>query len=143
MGRSRSRCRCRSSPYRWQYRRDLGRLMPRKMLPNVERNLVGRKNYYYFRIGKGPRIRLPDDPTSVEFSAAYLAAMDGDRPPAIKRDAPGTLGALIASYLRSAGYVQLRYTSKLGYMSRINRIREDHGHRTVSGLTRERIISKV
>ena len=48
--------------------------MPRKMLPNVERNLVRGKNYYYFRIEKGPRIRLPDDPKSAEFSAAYLAA---------------------------------------------------------------------
>jgi integrase len=117
--------------------------MPRKMLPNVERNLVRGKNYYSFRIGKGPRIRLPDDPSSEEFRAAYLVAMEGEQPRSIKRDAPGTLGALIASYLRNAGYVQLRDTSKLGYMSRLNRIRTDHGHRTVSGLTRERIISKV
>jgi hypothetical protein len=49
--------------------------MPRKFPLHVERNRVKGKNYYSFRKGKGPRIRLPDDPTSDEFREAYLAAM--------------------------------------------------------------------
>jgi hypothetical protein len=41
--------------------------MPRKLPPNVERNQVKGHTYLSFRLGKGPRIRLPDDPTSQEF----------------------------------------------------------------------------
>ena len=52
--------------------------MPRRLPPHVERNRVKNKNYYSFRIGKGPRIRLPDDPTSEEFRTAYAAAMVGE-----------------------------------------------------------------
>ena len=52
--------------------------MPRRLPPHVERIRVRGKNYYSFRIGKGPRISLPDDPTSEEFRAAYAAAMTGE-----------------------------------------------------------------
>jgi enterobacteria phage integrase len=118
--------------------------MPRKLPPNVEKNRVKNKVYFSFRIGKGARVRLPDDVNSAEFRAAYAAAMAGDDlKPVLKKDAPGTLGALIVSYLRSAAFVRLRDTSKLGYMTRIERMRIDHGHRTVTGLTRERIIGKM
>jgi hypothetical protein len=48
--------------------------MPRKLPPNVERNTSKGHAYLSFRIGKGKRIRLPDDPTSPEFRAAYAAA---------------------------------------------------------------------
>lgn len=101
--------------------------------------------YLSFRIGKGPRTRLPDDQTSEEFRKAYAAVMAGtsSRGASVRRDAPGTIGALISSYLRSASYVRLRDFSKTGYMSRLNRIREDHGHRTVEGMTREGIITKM
>lgn len=116
--------------------------MPRKLPPHVERNRVKNKNYYYFRIGKGERIRLPEY-GSTEFNQAYAAALAGEKKPTMKRDAPGTIGALIASYLRSSAFVSLRETSKAGYMRRLERIRQDHGHRTVVGLTRERIISGI
>jgi len=39
--------------------------------------------------------------------------------------------------------MSLRQTTKAGYASRIEVLREKHGHRTVSGLTRERIITGV
>src|SRR5690349_773454 len=48
--------------------------MPRKLPLYVERNYVKGKSYYSFRRGKGARIRLPGDPTSPEFLAAYQAA---------------------------------------------------------------------
>jgi enterobacteria phage integrase len=116
-------------------------LMPRKLPPNVERNLVKGHTYLSFRLGKGPRIRLPDDPTSQEFREAYTAAMAGEIAikPAIKKDAPGTIGALIASYKASGQYTGLSDTSKTGYTSRLESIRVDHGHRAVSGLTKDRI----
>jgi integrase len=114
--------------------------MPRRLPPHVERNRVKNKNYYYFRKGKGARIRLPDY-GAPEFNHAYAAALAGQPKPAPKRDRQGTIGALIQSYLRSSAFIGLRQTSKAGYMRRLDRIRQDHGHRTVDGLTRQRIIS--
>jgi enterobacteria phage integrase len=117
--------------------------MPGKLPPHVERNRVKNKNYYSFRIGKGPRTRLPDDPSSEEFRAAYAMAMAGEPRPTIRRDTTGSIGALVASYMRSAGFIRLRDTSKKGYMNRLEAMRVAHGSRSVSGLTRERIISGI
>jgi integrase len=114
--------------------------MPRKLPPNVERNQVKGHTYLSFRLGKGARIRLPDDPTSQEFREAYTAAMAGSASgPTIKKDAPGTIGALIASYKASGQFTGLSETSKTGYTSRLEAIRVDHGHRSVAGLTKDRI----
>lgn len=116
--------------------------MPRRLLPHVERNYVKGHTYLSFRRGKGPRIRLPDDPTSAEFLAAYTAALTGQPAPArtgVTRAAPGTIAPLIASYKQSIEYIGLRATSKGQYDDRLETLREDHGHRTVSGMTREGI----
>lgn len=115
--------------------------MPRKLPPNVERNHVKGRAYLSFRIGKGPRIRLPDDPTSLEFRQAYAAAMAGEtaNKPTVKMDGPGTIGALITSYKQSGQFKGLGETSKSGYMSRLEAIRVEHGHRAVAGLTKDRI----
>ncbi len=118
--------------------------MPRKLPLHVERNHVKGHTYLSFRKGKGPRIRLPDDPTSNEFSEAYKAALLGQPAPSrdrFVRAAPGTIAALIASYMKSAEYIGLRDTSKAGYNTRLEAIRTDHGHRTVAGLSRERIVN--
>ena len=115
--------------------------MPRRLPPHVERNHVKGHTYLSFRKSKGARIRLPDDPSSDEFRAAYAAALAGETRHTIRGDQPGTIGALIASYMRSAGFIRLRDTSKKGYMTRLEAIRIAHGARTVSGLSRERIIS--
>jgi integrase len=119
--------------------------MPRKLPPNVERNQVKGHTYLSFRIGKGPRIRLPDDPTSQEFREAYATAMAGETSvkPSIRKDAPGTIVALIASYKASGQYTGLSETSKTGYTSRLEAIRVDHGHRSVAGLTKDRIQSFI
>jgi enterobacteria phage integrase len=115
--------------------------VPRKLPPNVERNRVKGHTYLSFRIGKGPRTRLPSDPATQEFRNAYAAAMTGDvhKRPLVTADKPRSIGALIESYMRSGLFVGLRGTSKTGYMSRLKTIREQHGHRAVAGLNRERI----
>lgn len=117
--------------------------MPRRLPLYVERNYVKGKTYLSFRKGKGPRIRLPDDPTSAAFTEAYNAALTGQpSAPAngVTRAAPGTIAALVASYRKSSEYLSLRATSKQQYEHRIETIREDHGHRSVAGLNRERIV---
>src|SRR5439155_26688502 len=44
---------------------------------------------------------------------------------------------------KSAEYIGLRETSKAGYISRLEMPRTAHGHRTVAGLSRERIITGI
>src|SRR4029077_13197380 len=85
------------------------------------------------------------DPTSPKFREAYATAMMGDSQPRVvlKKDARGTIGDLIASYLRSGQFLALRGSSKAGYMSRLETIRVAHGHRTVLGLTKDRINSFI
>jgi enterobacteria phage integrase len=114
--------------------------MPRKLPPHVERNSVKGHTYLSFRIGKGPRLRLPSDPTSQAFRNAYAAALASyEIVPTVKRDTADSFGALIESYLRSGAFTGLADMSKPGYMSRLTTMREEHGHRSVAGLTRERI----
>ena len=121
--------------------------MPRKLPPFVERWRDRHKKVrLYFRRGKGARTALPAEIKSDEFSAAYHAALSGEIPPARERHTratPGTIAALIVSYKKSAGYIGLRETTKAGYKSRIEVLRTKHGHRTVAGLNRERIITGI
>ncbi len=92
--------------------------------PNVERNVVKGHTYLSYRVGKGPRTKLPDDPSSDAFKTAYSAAN-------------------IASYLGSDAFTSLGDGSKQGYRSRLDQIKRDHGHRAVAGLTKERIEEKI
>jgi integrase len=122
-------------------------LMPRKRPPFVElwRDRHG-KVRVYFRKDKGLRLPLPDAIGSDEFNAAYQAALLGQPAPVrdrFVRATPGTLAALVASYMKSAEYIGLRQTTKAGYISRLEALRTVHGHRTVVGLSRERIITGI
>jgi integrase len=107
----------------------------------VERNTVKGRNgaphtYLYFRIKPGPRIRMPDDSKSEAFREAYAKAMG--KPVPRDAGATDTINAVIASYIKGP-YQELAQMSKPGYLSRLDMIREKIGHRSVSGLTRERI----
>ena len=81
---------------------------------------------------------LPADIGSDAFNSAYIAALAGQSEAnrrARSVHTPGSIAALIASYLCSAGYRSLRQTTKAGYASRIEALRTQHGHRSVAGLT--------
>ncbi|MFK4385827.1 tyrosine-type recombinase/integrase [Bradyrhizobium sp. USDA 223] len=115
--------------------------MARRLPLYCQHHFVGKKNYIYFRRGKGPRLRLPDDPTSEAFMQAYQAALAGSTapPPKPKEDVPGTLGALIVSFKRSSKFKNLGEGSRAAYSNRLETIRKAHGHRTVKAMTREGI----
>jgi enterobacteria phage integrase len=122
-------------------------LMPRKFPPFVEcwRDRHG-KIRVYFRQKKGPRIPLPASVGSDDFNAEYQAALSGQLAKMRERrrpDKPDTIAALVTTYMRSAAYLALRQTTKAGYSSRIEILRTKHGHRTVSGLMRERIVTGI
>jgi enterobacteria phage integrase len=121
--------------------------MPRKLPPFVEcwRDRHG-KVRVYFRRARGRRIPLPATIGSDEFGAAYHAALAGQL--ALSREkraspASGSIGALVASYMRSSAYLGLRDTTRVAYSSPIETLRTKHGHRSVVGLTRQRIASGI
>jgi len=119
--------------------------MRRRLPPNVERNVVRGHVYLSFRVGKGPRTKLPNDPTSDEFKIAYAAAVAGQvaKRPSIKKDTARSIGSLVTSYLSSDAFASLSDGSKGGYRSRLDQIKRDHGHRAVAGLTKDRIEEKI
>ena len=83
--------------------------MRRRLPPYVyrERTRHGRWVYYYRR-GKGRRVRLPEDPTTPEFDEAYRAALTGAVPdPRNEQAAAQSLRWLVERYRESAAWRQL------------------------------------
>jgi integrase len=121
-------------------------MSPRKLPPHVETFHDRRgKLRVYFRRGKGARIALPADVNSDDFKEAYAAALAGNVSARKKREAatPGTIGALILSYQRSQGYLSLRPTTQANYQWLLEKLRAKHAHRTLSGMQREGIVTKI
>lgn len=119
--------------------------MPRKLPPHVERNFVKGRAYLYFRMGRGKRVRLPDDPTSDEFKTAYAACLSGALKPRSRFEGaqPRSIAALVASYKASRAYLSLRDTTKRSYSTPLEMLREQHGHRSVEGFNKQRIEEKI
>lgn len=117
------------------------RKMPRRLPQFVDANRSKGRMYFYFRRGKGDRIRLPDDPSSEEFNIAYISALAGR---VAERErfttaSPGTMAALVASYKASHNYQNLRTTTKNSYATPLERLRVDHRDRLVSQMTKSKI----
>lgn len=71
--------------------------MPRKLYPHVHKQKTRHNKWvFYFRLGKGKRIRLPN-PNDPEFKAAYMAALNGS-PVKVETAYEGTLGWLWERY---------------------------------------------
>lgn len=92
--------------------------MPRKLPPYVvrERSRHGRV-MYFFRRGKGKRIRLPDDTQSQAFTEAYEAALSG-KAGEIRRKArvpSDTLEWLIDRYMESARWSSMAPATRKKY----------------------------
>lgn len=81
--------------------------MPRKLPPHVtrERSRHGRVAFY-FRIGKGSRVRLPDI-TDPAFDEKYRKALTGQPPPRTAKEPLETLGWLIQRYREAAAFTTL------------------------------------
>src|SRR3954453_7797282 len=113
--------------------------------PNVQKNGIKGHVYLSYRVGKGPRTKLPNDPTSDEFKSAYAAAVAGGvaAKQSATKDTSRSIGAVVTSYLSSDAFRSLSEGSKSGYRSRMDQIRRDHGHRAFAGLTKDRIEEKI
>ena len=78
--------------------------MARIRLRFVQGFVAHGKPYYYFRKPGCARVKLPGSPFGEQFMAAYQAALAADAPPTdigAKRNAPGTVAALVAAYAGS------------------------------------------
>jgi len=91
----------------------------------------------YFRRRRGGRpVPLPGLPGSIEFMAAYQAALAGmpPPPPSSKHVIRGSLAEIAAGYFRSAGFQNLSPSSQGLYRLALKPILEAHGHRLVREL---------
>lgn len=81
---------------------DMARKLPRYVTVTKTKY---KKKLLYFRIDKGPRTRLPDDPNSQEFKEAYRACLLGE--PISKKKvigAPTSTRWLVERYMESAAW---------------------------------------
>lgn len=119
--------------------------MPRKRADDIDRTFAKGRWYYYFRIGKGPRTKLPGVPGSDEFEAAYAAALTGkvEQKKKARIFPDRSLGALITKYLNSTEFQGHKPITKRNYRSRLLIMREQHGHRSMSGMTRQNVKDKI
>jgi len=87
--------------------------MPKPRLPHLhlQRTRHGAV-VWYFRIGKGHRVRIHGDYGSPEFQANYLAAMSAEAPRPALRGSSGTLAWLIDRYHDSGAWAGLSVATR-------------------------------
>lgn len=104
--------------------------------PYVTTRQKGGKTYYYFRRA-GTYARLPDNPDSPEFDAAYWEYRSG------KKKAPSrtTFDALIASYMASPAFQKLAQSTRAEYRRTLDLIREKNGSKDFTALRRRDVIA--
>jgi len=103
---------------------------------NEYRDRHGKVRRYFRRPGRRA-IPLPGLPGSIEFMAAYEAALAIVSPPlpSSKHVIAGSLSALAAGYFRSADFANLSPSSQRSYRVALRPILDAHGHRLVRDLT--------
>jgi len=100
------------------------------------------KPYYYFRKPGCARVRLPGLPGSEQFMAAYQAALAADAPPTdigAKRNAPGTVAALVAAYAGSDTFRELAPDTRRTRWAILRRFGDEHAGKRVAMLKREHV----
>jgi integrase len=105
---------------------------------NEYRDRHGKIRRYFRRPGQRA-IPLPGLPGSIEFMAAYQAALAivAPPPPSPKHVIVGSLAAVTAGYFRSADYANLSPSSQRSYRVALKPVLEAHGHRLVRELPPE------
>lgn len=87
---------------------------------------------YYFRRG-GTETRLPGQPGSKEFMAAYEAALEGAAPMDSKPKVEvGSLNALAMAYYQSTDFRGMAKSTQTTYRGIVERLRAEHGSKPVN-----------
>jgi integrase len=120
--------------------------MGRIKLPHVNsfRNRHGTMVFYFRRRGcKG--VRLRGVPGSVEFMAAYAAAIEGQEPIEIgaKRSPVGSVAATIGLYFGSTAFTNLAVETQRTRRNILERFREEHGDKRIAAIERKHVQAMV
>lgn len=115
--------------------------MPKPRLPHLLHERTNRGRWvWYFRVGKGARIRLPDEYGSPAFIAAYHAALAGE-PLAQAKGKPGkgTVAWLIDRYRESSAWTALSKATRYQRDRIFSQIIDKAGGEPFSGVTAKTI----
>ena len=111
----------------------------------VQRGRDGKTRYWYFR-RNGCRWRLPGDPLSEAFAAEYrhlLQHTNANAPSAAPIDrrayVPGSFGALVADYFRSANFKDVKPSTRAEYRRVLESLQLAHGENPVRQLRRRHV----
>jgi integrase len=115
--------------------------MPKPRLPHLLHERTNRGRWvWYFRVEKGPRIRLPDEPGSPEFIAAYNAALAGQAVVSAKgKPGKGSVAWLIDRYRESSAWASLSPATRYQRDRIFARIIEKAGGEDFAGVTSKTI----
>jgi integrase len=116
--------------------------MARIRLRFVQAYVVNGRAYYYFRKPGCDRIKLPGLPGSEPFMATYQAALAAAAPPSdigARRNAPGTIAALVAAYAASDTFRDLADETRRTRWAILRRFGDEHGAKRVALLKREHV----
>lgn len=117
--------------------------MPRPRKPFVQRETTRHgRVVWYFRRGDGPRVRLPGDYESPEWSAAYARALTASEQPAPPApSATGTVRWLVDEYRRSPGFRQLGPSTRRVRERLLERLLDDNGDVLLIDIDRAALIA--
>src|SRR5215831_11566332 len=106
-------------------------------------NRHGKVDHYFRRRGQ-KLVRLPGLPGSPEFMTAYhealaLPSVQPKIEPGRIRTKAGSVGAMVAAYLASSDFYQLRESSKVQYLRILNKLREQFGDLAIARLERQHV----
>lgn len=119
--------------------------MTKVELPYIKayRDRHGKLRHYYRRPGC-PVVRLPGEPGSPEFLEAYKgAAESAPREIGTERNKPGSFGALIALYYKSADYRNLKAITKQTRRNDLERFRAKRADMSVKAIQRKHITAML
>jgi integrase len=114
----------------------VGRRMTKIRLKYIKEYRAKGETYRYFRRKGCQPIKLPGEPGSREFNAAYEAAL-GEKPIRSSTHNAGTMGRLIADYYGSVGFANLKPSSRTIYRIALDPVSQEHGHRLVRDMGRD------
>jgi integrase len=113
--------------------------MPRKRKPYVLREVSRHGTVtWYFRKGKGPRLRLHGDYESEEWLADYDAALSGQKR-IIPPTQTGTLGWLIDRYFGSVAFATAAPATQRQRRYILEAVKRDNGLRRISEITQRKV----
>lgn len=119
--------------------------MPKPLPKHVTKTITRyKKVLLYFRVDKGPRVRLPDDPDSHEFDMAYAACLANKPKPRGKTPAAATTSRwLIARYMESGAWATLSDGTRRQRSNIFKHVVEKNGDVPFASITAKHIRNRM